>query len=102
MKKVLLAILIGTMPLLAAKVPEDVAKGQQYYAKRLKDACGFDGGKMAKKHTQQEWQKLYEDGKLLETLSDYCPNATTLPFPLEQYVYAFLYHYAQGTGIKPS
>ena len=101
MVKVLLMILIGFMPLLA-QVPEDVAKGQQYYAKRLKDACGFDGGKMAKKHTQEEWQKLHEDGKLLGVLADYCPSATALPFPLEGYMYAFLHHYAKGTGIKPS
>jgi hypothetical protein len=102
MKKVLLAILIGAMPLLAVDVPEDVAKGQQYYAKRLKVACGFDGGKMAKKHTQEEWLKIHQDGSLLKVISEYCPNATELPFTLEKYVYAFLNHYAKGTGIKPS
>ena len=102
MKKVLLVILMGLVPLFALDVPEDVAKGQQYYTKRLKSACGFDGGKMSKKHTQAEWTKIHNDGKILEVISQYCPNAPVLPFTLEKYVYAFFNYYAKDTGIKPS
>jgi 7-keto-8-aminopelargonate synthetase-like enzyme len=42
----------------ATTASADAAKGQKLYSKKLKKACGVNGGVVAGKHTQDEWQIL--------------------------------------------
>ena len=40
----------------------DSAKGQKLYLKYLKKTVGYNGAKFAAKHTQDEWEELFENG----------------------------------------
>ena len=79
-----------------------VAKGQKLFIKKLKKPCGFDGGDMAKKHTQSEWKAIQEAGKLNDELSKFCPNAKPLKEKYISHVYDFLHNYANDSGNVPS
>jgi hypothetical protein len=56
----------------------------------MKVPCGFDGGTMAKKHTQAEWKSIKDAGKLNEELIKQCPKATSLKDSYIEHVYDFL------------
>ena len=79
-----------------------VAKGQKLFIKKLKKPCGFDGGDMAKKHTQSEWKAIHEAGKLNDELSKICPKAKPLKEKYISHVYDFLHNYANDSGNVPS
>ena len=79
-----------------------VAKGQKIYLKFLKRSCGFDGGVMAKKHTQAEWKAIQEAGTLNDELMNFCPDAKPVKDRYVPHVYDFLYNYASDSGNVPS
>jgi hypothetical protein len=78
------------------------AKGQKLFIKKMKKPCGFDGGTMAKKHTQAEWKALQDAGKLNDELTKICPKAKPLKKKYVSHVYDFLYNYASDSGNVPS
>lgn len=74
-------------------------KGQRIFLKKLRVACGYNGFVMAKKHTQQEWLKIYESGKLNETMTSYCgDDARAFKTSEEVHVKDFLYAFASDSG----
>lgn len=79
----------------------DVNRGQKIYIKKLKAACGFDGGQFAIKHTQKEWADIKAVGKFADEIIKICPkgkiDAKFLPD-----LYDFTYHYGRGSGNVPS
>jgi hypothetical protein len=78
----------------------NVAKGQKLFQKKLQKVCGFNGAKMATKHTQDEWEKIYEDGKLNEEIKKHCGSETKERFL--PHLYDFFYEYASDSGNVPS
>ncbi|MCL2310229.1 MAG: cytochrome C [Proteobacteria bacterium] len=80
----------------------DADKGQRTFIRFMKEPCGMDGGAMAKKHTQAEWKKIFEGGKLGDQLLQYCPSAKSLNERQVKDVYDFLYHYGSDSGNVPS
>jgi len=80
----------------------DVAKGQKLYSKKLKSACGFTGAKFAAKHTQDEWAKIKEDGKLGDEIQKICPKATKYKAKYEADIFDFANEYASDSGNVPS
>ena len=78
------------------------AKGQKLFIKKMKKPCGFDGAKMAKKHTQEEWKALQDAGKLNDEMIKICPKAKPLKAKYVSHVYDFLYNYASDSGNVPS
>lgn len=79
-----------------------VAKGQKLFIKKMKKPCGFSGGAMAKKHTQDEWKSFQDAGKLNDELIKICPKAKPLKEKYVSHVYDFLYNYASDSGNVPS
>ena len=79
----------------------DVNRGQKIYIKKLKAACGFDGGQFAMKHTQKEWENINESGKFAEEIIKICPKGEIDPKFLPD-LYDFSYHYGRGSGNVPS
>nr|WP_024954432.1 hypothetical protein [Sulfurospirillum arcachonense] len=79
-----------------------VAKGQKLFIKKMKKPCGFDGGAMAKKHTQSEWKAFQDAGKLNDELIRICPKAKPLKDKYVPHVYEFLFNYASDSGNVPS
>ena len=83
-------------------VSADPAKGQKLYLKKLKKACGINGAKMAAKHTQDEWEKIKESGKLEEELKAQCPNLKDVKDKYLDDLFDFFYEYASDSGNVPS
>jgi len=100
--KVVLVALF-TMVSLSSVVSADIKKGQKIIIKKLKKPCSFDGGVLAKKHTQAEWKVIYDGDKFQDELKIICPN---LKKPLKEkytkHVYDFLHHYASDSNNVPS
>lgn len=80
----------------------DAAKGQKLIIKKLKKACGFNGAVMAGKHTQSEWKKINDGGKLAEEIKTMCPKSKPLKDKYLPHIYDFLYNYASDSGNVPS
>ncbi len=83
-------------------VSADPAKGQKLYLKKLKKACGINGAKMAAKHTQDEWEKIKESGKLEDELKKQCPNLKDVKDKYLDDLFDFFYEYASDSGNVPS
>jgi len=81
----------------------DAAKGQKLYAKKLKKACGMNGGKFAAKHTQDEWDSIGVDGMAKE-IKTICPKVKDKSLKskyLEDY-FDFAHDFASDSGNVPS
>jgi len=77
-------------------------KGQKIIAKKLKKPCGFNGGVLAKKHTQEEWTTIFKAGNLNAELKKICPKAKPLKKRYVKHVYDFLNNFASDSGNVPS
>ena len=59
---------------------------------------------MAGKHTQDQWEKIHQDGKLADEIKTLCPNVKDGAVKdkyLEHY-FDFFYEYASDSGNVPS
>jgi len=83
-------------------VSADPAKGQKIYLKKLKKACGINGAKMAAKHSQDEWEKIKESGKLEDEIKTVCPNVKDVKDKYLDDLFDFFYEYANDSGNVPS
>jgi hypothetical protein len=104
MKKITTLILaaVAGIALMSMTASADADKGQKIILKKLKKACGFNGGELAKKHTQVEWKTIQDGGKLNEELSKLCPGAKPLKDKYVVHVYDFVHNYASDSGNVPS
>ena len=102
MKTFMHSMLVGIgIVLLTQTATADITKGKKIYMKRLKTACGYTGDKFARKHTQDEWEKIYESGKLKEEALRLCPGAR-LKDKYIKHLFDFVYEYASDSGKTPS
>ncbi len=83
-------------------VSADPAKGQKLYLKKLKKVCGINGAKMSAKHTQDEWEKLKEEGKLEDEIKKICPNVKDVKDKYLDDLFDFFYEYGSDSGNVPS
>lgn len=68
------------------------------FKKEVRNTCRFSTNVLAKKHTQSEWQSIYEGKTLNEELSLLCPTLKPVkPNDLSE-IYYFLYNYASDSG----
>lgn len=82
----------------------DAAKGQKLFSKKLKAACGMNGGSLASKHTQDEWTAIKNEGNLKKEIQTICPKAKdkALKSKYMDNYYDFLYDFASDSGNVPS
>ena len=66
-------LLIGTMiaPTLSMA---DAKKGHRIYKKKLQKKCKFAGSIFARKHTQEEWEKINKKGSFKTETQKICPK----------------------------
>ncbi len=104
MKNIVIALfaLVVAVGFVSTPVFADVNKGQKIFIKMMKRPCGFNGGVMAKKHTQAEWQEINDAGKLNEELLKQCPDAKPINDKYLPHVYDFLHNYASDSGNVPA
>ncbi|NOZ90293.1 MAG: cytochrome C [Epsilonproteobacteria bacterium] len=79
----------------------DIIKGQKIYTKKLKPSCGINGGRFAAKHTQEEWDKIYNMGKMSDEISKIC-HGVKLENSLIKHVHDFVKKYASDSGNVPA
>ncbi len=104
MKKIFILVLVAifSIGIFSFSAFADAGKGQKIFIKEMKPPCGFDGGTMAKKHTQAEWKAIQDAGKLNEEMLKQCPQAKPLKDNYIEHVYDFLHFYASDSGNVPA
>ena len=82
----------------------DPVKGQKLFIKKFKKPCGFNGAKFASKHSQDEWEKIMNDGKFKDELLKICPNidSSKVKDKWIPHIYDFSYEFANDSGNVPS
>ena len=98
--KLAISTLLG-MAVMTTMASADAAKGQKLYTKKLKDTCAIDGAEFAAKHSQDEWSKINEDGKMAEEIAAIC-NGAEIKEKLLPHIYDFANEYANDSGNVPS
>ena len=96
----MVAAVFAATAMTASMAHADVAKGQKLYQKKYKKECNMSGAKMAGTHTQDEWQEMKEEGKLLDYLNGQCGGKVQ-----ESHVddlYDFFFEYGSDSGNVPS
>ena len=99
--KLAVASLLG-MTLLSSTASADVKKGQKIYLKKLKAPCNIGGATFAQKHTQDEWEAIYEAGKFADEVKKLCPKVKKFKPKYAPHVYDFVYEYASDSGNIPA
>ncbi|HIO95462.1 MAG TPA: cytochrome C [Campylobacterales bacterium] len=99
--KLALTSLIG-VTVMSITATADVAKGQKIYSKTVKPQCNnMTGSNFAGKHTQDQWEEIYDAGKLGDEISKIC-GGFKLNEKLHPHLYDFAYEYANDSGNVPS
>ena len=49
-------------------------KGQRIFKKKLRRYCRFSGVRFARKHTQDEWEEIWDDGNFKKETKKICPR----------------------------
>jgi hypothetical protein len=106
MKKMAVAVLFG-LALVSTTAVADQAKGKRVYQKFMKDDCGKTGGVVAGKHTQKEWKKITDSGKLQAELTKICPASKSFLQSekykkLQGHLGDFMYEFGKGSGNIPA
>ena len=80
----------------------EVVKGQQIYTKHLQPKCkNMSASNFASKHSQDEWEEIYDAGALNSEIKTIC-NGKTLNEKLLPHIYDFVYEYANDSAKVPS
>jgi len=79
----------------------DVAKGQKIYLKKMRTKCAMTGSEFAGKYSQDQWEEIYDAGKLKEEIKKICHGYTISDQDLP-HVYDFVYEYANDSGKIPN
>jgi len=88
----------------ATAASADAGKGQKLFSKKLKKACGANGGVIAGKHTQDEWTDINDAGKLKAEIKKICPKVKdkALKSKYMKDYYDFFHDFANDSGNVPS
>jgi hypothetical protein len=97
MKKRNITYVFAAVWLIGTFLHADAVKGEKFYIKRLKRACGTSSKAFAKKHTQEEWKNLYESDAFAEEIARMCGGIKLEKRNLE-HLYDFVYTYASDSG----
>lgn len=98
-----LAITLATLCLFVSMAEASTVKGKIFYAKNLKQPCGYTGEIMGKKHTTNEWRVLFNDNKLSSVVKTLCPKSELITEEKDlTNLYHFLSSFASDSGNVPS
>jgi len=79
----------------------DAKKGHRTYKKKLQRSCKFAGSIFARKHTQEEWDKIQKEGKFKSETQKICPQFDITRLKEKQWndLYDFSYKFGVGGEI---
>ena len=108
MKKLLvvLSLLMFTglsTDVMAKSHKSQLKKGQKIFKKKFRKYCGFSGVRFARKHTQDEWEEIYDDDKFQEEVKNICPKLKLKKIKKSWWepVYIFTHEYGEGGSHVP-
>ncbi len=85
----------------ATSLSAEVAKGQRIYTKQLQKKCkNMSAGDFASKHSQDEWEEIYDAGTLSSEIKSICGNS--ISEKLLPHIYDFAYEYANDSAKVPA
>ena len=85
---------------LSVTATADVQKGKKLYIKKLKPICKISGSDFAAKHSQDEWEEIYDAGEFNKEIKNIC--GATIEEKFLPHIYDFAYEYANDSGNVPS
>ena len=93
-------IVLGNM-LLPTFTMADAKKGHRVYKKKMHKKCKFPGSIFARKHTQEEWEKINDKGQFKAETKKICPNLDMAKLSDKQWkdLYDFTYKFGVGGEI---
>ncbi len=98
-----LAVALVGLCLLASTAEASTVKGKIFYAKNLKQPCGYTGELMGKKHTTNEWRTFFNENKLAGVVKAFCPKSELITEEKDlTNLYHFLSSFASDSGNVPS
>lgn len=99
--KRILGLTVASLIAVSSSLLADVKQGQTIYSKQLKSKCkGITGSDFAAKHSQDEWEEIYDAGKLGDEIKKICLG-NGLDEKLLPHIYDFAYEYANDSGNVP-
>jgi len=105
MKKMLVVLSLLMFTGLSTEVMArtQLEKGQKIFKKKFRKYCGFSGVRFARKHTQDEWEEIWDDGKFQEETKKICPKIKLKKIKKSWWkpVYEFTHEYGQGGSHVP-
>ena len=101
MKKIIslsiILLFIGVNSLFA-----EVLEGQKIYSKHLQPQCkNMSATNFAAKHSQDEWEEIYDAGELNSEIKVIC-NHKTVDEKFLPHIYDFVYEYANDSAKIPT
>jgi len=102
MTKLIKSAIIASMGItfLTSTSLADTLQGQKIYVKKLKNVCGMSGGRFAAKHTEDEWDKIFKQGKMGEEIAKIC-HGFKIEEELIPHIHDFVKKYASDSGNVP-
>lgn len=104
-KSLMMAIVMIAFGMTAATLPvrADSVKGQKLFKKKFRKACRFSGVRFARKHTQDEWEDIYDAGKFPAEAKKICPRLKLKKIKSSWWpqVYDFVHEYGKGSAHVP-
>jgi hypothetical protein len=96
-----LVILVLESMLLPTLTMADAKKGHCVYKKKMHRVCKFPGSTFARKHTQEEWEKINDKGQFKAETKKICPNLDMANLSDKQWndLYDFTYKFGVGGEI---
>ena len=93
-------LVIGTM-IIPTLSMADAKKGHRVYKKKLQRKCKFAGSIFARKHTQEEWEKINDEGLFKAETKKICPQIDLDKLNERQWkdMYEFTHKYGIGGEI---
>ena len=102
----LIAFIIVSMPTQAnaiSKREKQIKIGQKIFKKKLRKYCRFSGVRFAKKHTQDEWEEIWDERQFRKETKKICPRLKLRKIKRAywKYIYRFTYEYGEGGSHVP-
>ncbi|KYJ87477.1 hypothetical protein [Sulfurovum riftiae] len=100
MKKLTLTLALMATVILPTVVLADAKKGHRLYKKKMQRKCKFAGSIFARKHSQDEWEKIKEEGKFKDEAKKLCPAMDFSKLKPKQWDDLYDFSYTYGVGGK--
>ena len=77
--------------------------GQRIFKKKFRKYCRFSGVRFARKHTQIEWDEIWDKGKFIEESKRICPKLKLRKIKRKYWksVYLLTYEFSKDEGVTP-